>query len=117
MNPSQFFAAQAWVQGAWARDVLLTVDAHGHWCTVQPNATLAQRSGAMLLGGPVLPGVPADHVLDALVFSSPEARFTDVFVAGKPVVSGGHMGRGTHGLAAWQQLKQDYVRTMQQLWA
>lgn len=61
MNPSQFFAAQAWVQGAWARDVLLTVDAHGHWCTVQPDATLAQRSGATLLGGPVLPGLVNAH--------------------------------------------------------
>ncbi|MDB5873061.1 MAG: formimidoylglutamate deiminase [Ramlibacter sp.] len=32
---------------------------------------------------PALSGVPADHLLDALVFSSPEARFSDVFVAGR----------------------------------
>jgi formimidoylglutamate deiminase len=61
MNPSHFFAPRAWVQGAWARDVLLSVDAHGHWCAVQPQATLAQRSGATLLGGPVLPGVVNAH--------------------------------------------------------
>ena len=34
---------------------------------------------------PTLLGVPADHVLDALVFSSPDARFDAVYVAGQPV--------------------------------
>jgi formimidoylglutamate deiminase len=33
---------------------------------------------------PALLGMPADHVLDALVFSSPDARFTAVYVAGQP---------------------------------
>ncbi len=61
MNPAKFFVPRAWVQGAWARDVLLSVDAHGHWCAVQPEATLAERNGAMLLGGPVLPGVVNAH--------------------------------------------------------
>lgn len=61
MNPSHFFAPRAWVQGAWARDVLLAVDAHGHWCAVQADATPAQRSGATLLGGPVLPGLVNAH--------------------------------------------------------
>jgi formimidoylglutamate deiminase len=61
MNPSHFFAPRAWVQGVWAQDVLLSVDAHGHWCAVQPEATMAQRSGATLLGGPVLPGVVNAH--------------------------------------------------------
>jgi len=56
-------------------------------------------------------------VLDALMFSSPEARFADVFVAGRQVVSGGHICHGTNGLASWRQLTQDYVRTMHQLWA
>ena len=32
---------------------------------------------------PALLGVPADHVLDALVFSSPDARFDAVYVAGE----------------------------------
>lgn len=66
---------------------------------------------------PALLGVPTDHVLDALVFSSPEARFTEAFVAGRRVVSGGHIDNGTTGLASWQQVKQNYVRTMHQLWA
>jgi formimidoylglutamate deiminase len=32
---------------------------------------------------PALLGIPADHVLDALVFSSPDARFDAVYVAGQ----------------------------------
>ena len=33
MRPTEtrFFAPQAWVNGAWAYDVLLTADATGHW--------------------------------------------------------------------------------------
>ncbi len=38
---------------------------------------------------PALLGVPADHLLDAMVFSSPDARFSEVFVAGQRLVSGG----------------------------
>jgi formimidoylglutamate deiminase len=34
---------------------------------------------------PALLGVPQDHLLDALVFSSPEARFSEVYVTGKRV--------------------------------
>ena len=37
------------------------------------------------LQSPSLLGVPADHVLDALVFSSPDARFDAVYVAGQSV--------------------------------
>jgi len=66
---------------------------------------------------PALLGVPAEHVLNALVFSSPEARFAEVFVAGEQVVSGGQIDNGTTGLAPWQLITQNYVRTMHQLWA
>ena len=38
---------------------------------------------------PSLLGVPADHALDALVFSSPDARFAQVFVAGRQVLTDG----------------------------
>ena len=57
----QFLAPQAWVQGAWATDVLLGVDAHGHWSHVQANATPKQQVGATRLHGPVLPGVVNAH--------------------------------------------------------
>jgi formimidoylglutamate deiminase len=57
----QFFANQAWVAGAWARDVLLGVAADGTWSQVLPNATAQQRAAATRLNGPVLPGVVNAH--------------------------------------------------------
>jgi formimidoylglutamate deiminase len=38
---------------------------------------------------PSLLGVPADHALDALVFSSPDARFAQIFVGGRQVLADG----------------------------
>ena len=57
----QFFAPQAWVGGAWARDVLLVVAADGSWSQITPNATAQQRAAATRLNGPVLPGVVNAH--------------------------------------------------------
>lgn len=54
-----FFAPQAWIAGAWAQDVLLRVDAQGHWCEITPNAQAEQ--GATVLSAPVLPGVVNAH--------------------------------------------------------
>ena len=34
----KFHAEQAWVEGAWARDVLLEADAQGRWRSVQPGS-------------------------------------------------------------------------------
>jgi formimidoylglutamate deiminase len=91
------------------------------------NAALAGGSAAtaLLLGGlhpgqradflvvdtasPALLGVPPDHLLDALVFSSPEARFSEVFVAGRKVVSGGQLDQ-------WPRLASEFVEAMQALW-
>jgi formimidoylglutamate deiminase len=56
-----FFAAQAWVQGVWARDVLLSVAADGRWLSVQPGATAVEQAGAIRLPGPVLPGLVNAH--------------------------------------------------------
>ncbi len=63
MHPveTRFVAPQAWVNGAWAYDVLLTVDATGHWSGIAPGATPAQRAGAQVLPGPVVPGVVNAH--------------------------------------------------------
>ena len=60
-SEATYFASQAWVQGAWAQDVLLTVAPNGIWHSVQPNATPAQQVGATQLGGPVLPGLVNAH--------------------------------------------------------
>ena len=57
----RYFAPQAWVQGAWAQNVLLSVDAAGRWCGITPNATAADRDDAIRLQGPVLPGVVNAH--------------------------------------------------------
>ena len=57
----RFFAQQAWVNGAWARDVLLSVNVHGVWCGVQVGATEVERVGATVLPGPVLPGLVNAH--------------------------------------------------------
>lgn len=60
-SATRYFAAQAWVAGGWARDVLLTVAPDGLWAGVQADCPVAQRGGAQLLAGPVLPGLVNAH--------------------------------------------------------
>lgn len=52
---------QAWVEGKWERDVVLTVAADGTWASVLPHASAAQQVGATRLDGAVLPGVVNAH--------------------------------------------------------
>lgn len=49
---------------------------------------------------PALLGIPADHVLDAMVFSSPDARFDAVYVAGQAAQlhSDAHFATTMHAL-------------------
>jgi formimidoylglutamate deiminase len=58
---TRFFAKQAWVQGAWAADVLLEVGPDGCWSRVQPQAAAQQQQGAIHLTGAVLPGLVNAH--------------------------------------------------------
>jgi formimidoylglutamate deiminase len=58
---TRFFAAQAWVDGAWAKDVLLEADASGHWSRIHAGALAQDRQGAQTLAGPVLPGLVNAH--------------------------------------------------------
>ncbi len=58
---SVFFAPIAWVQGAWARNVLLTVGANGAWSAIEPDATPAHHPDATVLDAPVLPGLVNAH--------------------------------------------------------
>jgi formimidoylglutamate deiminase len=53
------WAAQAWLRGGWARDVLLRVGADGHWAEVRAGA--AAPPGATILPGPALPGMVNAH--------------------------------------------------------
>ena len=57
----RYFAHQAWVQGAWAKDVLLEVDASGHWSRVTCDAAQDCARDAVHLAGPLLPGVVNAH--------------------------------------------------------
>ena len=63
MHPTEtrFFAPQAWVNGDWAYDVLLSVDAAGHWSGITPGATRAKHADVHALAGPVVPGVVNAH--------------------------------------------------------
>lgn len=59
----EFFAPLAWVNngsagGVWAHNVLLRVDAQGHWCELSSNST---RGQATALPGAVLPGLVNAH--------------------------------------------------------
>ncbi|MBL8309772.1 MAG: formimidoylglutamate deiminase [Burkholderiales bacterium] len=61
------WAPQAWTgagaaQG-WARDVLLEIDGAGRWASVHTGVPAAQAAarGAMVLAGPVMPGVINAH--------------------------------------------------------
>ncbi|MES2977352.1 MAG: formimidoylglutamate deiminase [Pseudomonadota bacterium] len=57
----KFWAAQAWVGGEWAHDVLLDVASDGRWAAVTPDVPLAESSGAQALAGPVIPGIVNAH--------------------------------------------------------
>lgn len=58
---TRFFAEHAWVNGAWAKNVLLSVDAMGFWSGVQADAPPAMRDQATVFPGPVLPGLVNAH--------------------------------------------------------
>ncbi|HEV6963808.1 formimidoylglutamate deiminase [Roseateles sp.] len=52
-------APLAWVDGRWQRDVLLTVDAAGHWAEIAVN--LPRPEDAEALAGPVIPSLVDAH--------------------------------------------------------
>jgi len=61
IEASRYIAAQAWVQGNWAKDVLLEVDASGHWSGITLDVAAHTVRDAVRLAGPVLPGVVNAH--------------------------------------------------------
>jgi formimidoylglutamate deiminase len=56
----KWLAERAWIQGAWATQVLLESDANGQWCRIEPHATPQAAAGAERLGV-VLPGLTNAH--------------------------------------------------------
>ena len=57
----RYAASQAWVQGRGAKDVVLAVDASGHWSRITTDAAPDTVRDAVRLAGPVLPGVVNAH--------------------------------------------------------
>ena len=76
-----YLARHAWVGGAWAQNVLLGVAKDGLWSQVQVNATAQQQAGAMVLNGPVLPGLVNAH---SHAFQRAIAGLTERRSAGAP---------------------------------
>ena len=78
-----FFATQAWVAGAWARDVLLGVAADGTWSQIVPDAAEPQRAAATRLNGAVLPGVvnAHSHAFQRAIVGLTERRSTGAAIA------------------------------------
>ncbi|HSV34509.1 MAG TPA: formimidoylglutamate deiminase [Ramlibacter sp.] len=57
----RYLAPAAWVNGAWAMDVLLEAGEDGRWRRILAGAVGESRQGATLLAGPVLPGLVNAH--------------------------------------------------------
>ena len=53
------WAPRAWVQGAWASEVLMTVDSAGRWSSIQTHAPAPAH--AQRLSGPALPALVNAH--------------------------------------------------------
>jgi len=59
--------------------------------------------------------VPTENLLDALVFSSPDARFKQVFVAGNQVLADGRACGVPSTPETWRKIELDFVQTMKAL--
>jgi formimidoylglutamate deiminase len=114
-------AAQTGQHASSAAALFEAALAGGKSATAQPLGAIAvgHRADFLVLDqeSPALLGIPPDKLLDALVFSSPDVRFSGVFVAGKRVVTGWPIGNDAAGPDAWRPIRQDFVRAMKQLWA
>ena len=86
----------------------------------QPSGGLrvGQRADFVTLDmdSPALLGVPADHLLDALVFSSPVTVFADVFVAGERVGGGRLLGEDAADKAGLSEITAGFRLAMRALW-
>jgi len=83
------------------------------------SIAMGNRADFLVLAAqsPALLGVPSQYVLDALVFSSPDAPPHDVFVAGRQVVRAAQVVGNLSTSELWPQLQKDFVRTMKTLWS
>ena len=56
-----FLAPKAWLNQAWASDVLMTISSSGHWQQIDLNADVEAKRKAQRLVGYTLPGVTNAH--------------------------------------------------------
>ena len=68
---------------------------------VRADFVVIDRDSSSLLG------VPADYLMDAMVFSSPSARHSEVYVAGRRVTDA----------QSTSEIAEDFSRAMSELWA
>ena len=117
-------AASSADTGSTAAALFEAALAGGRTATAQPLGGLAvgYRADFCVLDAQsaALLGVPDAQLLDALVFSSPVARFADVFVAGQQVVRAGQVcGAGPDSpqtVTLWPHLAANFTQAMKQLW-
>jgi formimidoylglutamate deiminase len=113
-------AAQAGARSSSAAGLFEAALAAGPQASAQPLGGLevGQRADFLVLDAQslALMGVPAEQVLDALVFSSPAARFSAVFVAGQQRVAEGVISHDAANPDAWRSISQGFARVMAQLW-
>jgi formimidoylglutamate deiminase len=89
------------------------------------RAATSQNLGGIAIGNradfqvlytesPALLGMPADYLLDAFVFSSPNDNLQEVYVAGKQAFSSSQQDDLKRSTS--DQIMKDYKKTMQDLW-
>ena len=79
LESKRYFVQQAWIDGAWAADVVLSVDELGMLCSIQKNAPLDLRHDAIALSGAVLPGLvnAHSHAFQRAIAGLTECRATE----------------------------------------
>lgn len=60
MSATLLWAPHAWLAGRWNDAVVMRADASGHWAEITPGIAVPPP-GALVLGGPVLPGLIDAH--------------------------------------------------------
>lgn len=91
MINKKYFTSHAFVQGNWAKDVLLTAGGNGRWKEIRVDTTAQQQQDAIRLRGPALPGLVNAH---SHAFQRAIAGLTERRSAGsvRPDRTGGTLG-------------------------
>ena len=113
-------AAQADNSASSAAALFQAALSGGRSATSKPLGAIESGNRADFLvldrSSPALLGVPAENLLDALVFSSPGTPFAHMYVAGNQVMASGEIVGSGSGPSSWGAVKNDFAETMQCLW-